>query len=277
VKVAGLELDDARPVAGGDICRALSGRLRDGSPVFAKTLADPPPDFFVAEARGLDLIRVAGGPPVPEVRAVGDDGLVLEWIEPGSPGRDAAERFGAELAALHRAGGDRFGADGAGFVGSVPVDNAPADRWPSFFAERRLAPALDAAIVRGSVTDDEAAAIRTVIDDPAVVAGDPEPPARIHGDLWAGNLLWSANGRVWLVDAAAAHDGHRETDLAMLALFGAPYLDEIVAAYQREFPLAAGWQDRVPLHQLHPLLVHAIVFGGGYGARAAAAARRLLG
>src|SRR5581483_9640017 len=276
MKVAGLELHDTRPVAGGDICRAVSARLGDGSPVFAKSLASPPSGFFVAEARGLDLIRVVGGPPVPEGGAGGDDGLVLEWVEAGSPDRDVAERFGAELAALHRAGGPRFGADGPGFVGSVPVDNSPTDSWPEFFGTRRLGPALAAAVGRGAVSDSEAEAIRAIIGSLAELAGDPEPPARIHGDLWAGNLLWSATGQVWLVDAAAAHDGHRETDLAMLALFGAPYFDEIVAAYQQMVPLAAGWENRVALHQLHPLLVHAILFGGGYGARAAAAAHSLL-
>src|SRR5690606_19836796 len=96
----------------------------------------------------------------------------------------------------------------------------------------------------------------------AEVAGEPEPPARIHGDLWSGNLLWSG-GRVVLIDPAA-HGGHRETDLAMLALFGAPYLDRILGAYQEEWPLADGWRERVPLHQLHPLLVHVVLFGGVY-------------
>jgi len=108
------------------------------------------------------------------------------------------------------------------------------------------------------------------------VAGSPEPPARIHGDLWSGNVLWAADGRAWLVDTASAHGGHRETDLAMLMLFGAPHLDEIVAAYDDEWPLADGWRERVPLHQLHPLLVHAVMFGGSYTARAAATAERLL-
>ena len=94
------------------------------------------------------------------------------------------------------------------------------------------------------------------------LAGPPEPPSRIHGDCWSGNVLWSG-GRGWLIDPAA-QGGHRETDLAMLALFGAPYLDRILAAYSDVAPLAAGWRDRVPLHQLHPLLVHACLFGSGY-------------
>ncbi len=88
-------------------------------------------------------------------------------------------------------------------------------------------------------------------------------------------MLWAADGRGWLVDPSA-YGGHRETDLAMLALFGAPGLDRLLAAYDEAFPLAAGWRDRVGLHQVHPLLVHAVLFGGGYAARAVTAARRYL-
>ena len=100
-----------------------------------------------------------------------------------------------------------------------------------------------------------------------------EPPARLHGDLWTGNVLWGQDGRAWLVDPAA-HGGHRETDLAMLALFGLPHLPRVLDAYDEAAPLAEGWQDRAGVHQLFPLLVHACLFGGGYGARAAAVAAR---
>ncbi len=113
------------------------------------------------------------------------------------------------------------------------------------------------------------------------LAGPAEPAAFVHGDLWSGNVLWSdrkgaGRGRAYLVDAAAAHCGHRETDLAMLALFGAPYLDRVLGAYDEAAPLAAGWRGRVPLHQLHPVLVHAVLFGGSYGAQAGALARAAL-
>ena len=106
------------------------------------------------------------------------------------------------------------------------------------------------------------------------LAGPAEPPSRIHGDLWAGNVLWSGD-RGWLIDPAA-HGGHRETDLAMLALFGAPHLDRILAGYNDTTPLAAGWRSRVPLHQLHPLLVHACLFGASYAGEVRSAARAVL-
>jgi fructosamine-3-kinase len=103
---------------------------------------------------------------------------------------------------------------------------------------------------------------------------DGAPAARIHGDLWSGNVLWTREGAV-LIDPAA-HGGHRETDLAMLALFGLPHLDRLQEAYDEAYPLAEGWADRLGLHQLFPLLVHACLFGGGYGVRAAQTAARYL-
>jgi fructosamine-3-kinase len=277
MRIAGVELVDPRPIAGGDIARSFTARLVDGAVVFAKSLPDPPPDFFAAEARGLELLRIDAGPPVPAVHAVADDGLVLDWVEPGSPSRQAAQRFGHQLARLHASGGPNFGADRPGFVGTIRVDNTPAADWPTFFAERRLRPALAAASRSGSLAEPDASAISEIIDNLSDLGGPPEPAARIHGDLWAGNLLWADDGAVWLVDAAAAHHGHRETDLAMLALFGVPFHREILDAYDEVAPLAPGWQSRIPLHQIHPLLIHAALFGGGYGARAGAVATRLLG
>jgi fructosamine-3-kinase len=276
LRIAGLDLLEARRVGGGDICRAWSARTEAGARVFAKSLAQPPSGFFEAEAAGLDRLRGTDGPPVPEIVAVGPDGLVLDWVEPGPPTRQAAELFGCRLAALHHVHGEQFGADRRGFVATVALDNSPNIDWPTFHATQRLAPALATARHRLAIDDADAAVVEQVIDRLPELAGPAEPAARIHGDLWQGNLLWANDGQVWLVDAAAAHDGHRETDLAMLQLFGAPLLAEILGAYTACYPLSAGWRDRVALHQLHPLLVHAALFGAHYGARAGDAARAAL-
>ena len=242
---------------------------------FVKRRADAPPDFFTAEATGLEWLAQAtahGGPNVPRVLAVARDEIQLERIDtaPWSPRAD--ESFGRALAAMHRLGASTFGAPADGYIGPLPLDNTPSDDWPSFYVTRRLEPYVRQAVDRGSLPRD---AIRTFDELAARIdelSGPAEPPARIHGDLWRGNVLASADGRTWVIDPAA-HGGHRETDLAMMRLFGG-FGPRCYGAYDEAFPLAAGHEDRAALHQLHPLLVHAVLFGSSYGADALRAARR---
>jgi fructosamine-3-kinase len=215
-------------------------------------------------------------------------------IPPGHASAGAAFGFGAGLARLHASGADGFGAPWPGFIASMPLDNtltpppgSPPPRspsagpvaragtsWPQWYASRRLLPYLRRATDSGALRPEDARLVETVLDRVDELAGPAEPPSRIHGDCWAGNVLWSGD-QGWLIDPAA-HGGHRETDLAMLALFGAPHLDRILAGYNDTAPLAAGWRARVPLHQLHPLLVHACLFGASYREEVHAAARAAL-
>ncbi|MEV0346325.1 fructosamine kinase family protein [Nonomuraea sp. NPDC050680] len=246
--------------------RLQRGVLDDGRVVFAKTGAVSP--VFTSEAEGLRWLGAAIA--VPEVIEVSRDRLVLSWVDTSAPTAAAAERFGRDLARLHRAGAPAFGAPWPGFIADLPMDNSPADDWPAFYATRRVLPFVRQA----RLPERDVALIERAVSRFGEVAGPPEPPARIHGDLWSGNVLWS-DGRGVLIDPAA-HGGHRETDLAMLALFGAPYLDRILGAYQEETPLADGWRERVPLHQLHPLLVHVVLFGGTYRDSLLAAVARVL-
>jgi fructosamine-3-kinase len=263
------------PVAGGDICTSTRLRLSDGSSAVVKTRLHAPVGFFAAEARGLRWLTEAAALDVPKVLAAEPDCLILEWVEAGRPSVEAAESFGRGLALTHRAGSPVFGSEsGDGFIGTLPLPNRPADSWPEFYATRRVLPYLKLARDRGHLSHEDAAAVESVVGRITGLAGPDEPPARLHGDLWAGNLLWAADHRVWLIDPAA-YGGHRETDLAMLTLFGCPQLARVLDGYHEVAPLAEGWEDRVPLHQLFPLLVHAALFGGGYGARAADAARAL--
>ncbi len=261
------------PVAGGSICRAWRVVLADGRTVFAKSHPNPPPEFFRSEARGLAWLAHAGAVPLPEVIGVGDDVLVLSWIDTGTPSAAAAAELGRGLAVLHQAGAPSFGAGWPGYIGELPMDNTPSGSWPDFYVRRRLEPYVRQARDAGTFSADDVAVFERLYGRVAELAGPEELPARIHGDLWSGNVVWS--DRAFLVDPAA-HGGHRENDLAMLALFGAPHLAEIMAGYQEVWPLADGWADRVGLHQLQPLLVHTVLFGGSYAAQAVATARHYL-
>ncbi|TDC43050.1 fructosamine kinase, partial [Actinomadura sp. KC345] len=215
------------------------------------------------------------GTPVPEVVAADDRMLVLPWLPSASPAPSTAERLGRELAALHTGAWPRtYGAPWDGYIADLPLDNTPDDRdWPRWYAERRLEPFLRLGARHLSSAD--VRLVERVIADVEELAGPPEPPSRIHGDLWSGNVQWTGE-RAMLIDPAA-HGGHRETDLAMMALFGTPHLERILAAYDGVAPLADGWRARVPLHQLHPLLVHVALFGTSYRASLVEAARAALG
>ena len=248
-----------------------------------KEREDAPARFFEAEAAGLEWLAAAepeGGARVVRVASVGPGWIELERIHAARPTREAARSFGAALAATHAAGASAFGAppdgwDGPLFIGRRALPIAHETSWGRFYARDRVLPYLDIAVEAGTVTPAQLQLIRQAVD--RVDAGefdDDEPPARIHGDLWNGNLLWDARGAV-LIDPAA-HGGHRETDLAMLALFGAPFLDDIAAGYEGARPLRTGWRDRIPLHQLHPLAVHAAGHGPSYGHALADAARATL-
>jgi fructosamine-3-kinase len=263
------------PVAGGDICTSTRLRLSDGRNAIIKTRPQPPEGFFAREAEGLKWLAEAKGARVAELLAVADDCIIVAWVEPGKPTTDAAERLGQSLAALHAAGAEQFGADVDGYIGLAPLPNRPLPTWPEFYASRRVMPYVRAAVDRKALSIEQANTIEAAMRRIHDFAGDAEPPARIHGDLWSGNVVWGTDGDAWLIDPAA-HGGHRETDLAMLALFGLPHLQRVLDAYDEAAPLAEGWKERVGLHQLHPLLVHAVLFGGTYGARATAAAQSLL-
>lgn len=274
------------PVAGGSICVARRLTLDDGASVFAKSWpeASPCPEsYFESEAAGLAWLREAGAVPVPEVVAAGAGLIAMEWLEQAEPSPAAAEDFGRALAGMHAAGASRFGAAWTGYIGALPQDNsvwpdesADGSAWPDWFAQRRLLPYLRRSVDGGALTVADVTLVERILNTIDQYSPPAEPPSRLHGDLWPGNLLWAVDGRVWLVDPAA-HGGHRETDLAQLSLFGgAPHLGRILGAYHEASPLADGWQGRLPLHQLHLLLVHTAMFGAAYRDSVASVARAVV-
>lgn len=261
----------AARLGGGDVAESYRIELADGRPVFAKTHRSPPTGFFTTEAAGLQQLREPDVIPVPEVLAVsdGDDGspprLVLEWIDEGGRSTPGDEHeFGRRLAQLHRVGASCFGRQDHRTTGSLALPNGPCTNWADFYGERRLDPLLHIAFDRRSLPDDTLDALEHAIGRLNEFGVPDEPPARLHGDLWAGNRVIDRTGRSWLIDPAF-HGGHREYDLAMMQLFGG-FGAQCFDGYHAERPLADGWEQRVPLHQLAPLVVHAIKFGGGYAA-----------
>jgi fructosamine-3-kinase len=284
-------------IGGQHLWQHYRGSLAGGREIFVKHTERWPPDPLSSEAHGLRWIAEANAVPTPDVLGCDHGTLIMTWVPPSSPTPTSAERFGRALAHLHTTGAQfpqtapkaaetssgppasvpAFGAPWPGFIASLPLDNTlvtGADAWPEWYASRRLLPFLRRAADAGTLGQDAIRAVETVIGQIGALAGPVEPPSRIHGDCWSGNVLWS-DGQGWLIDPAA-HGGHRETDLAMLALFSAPYLDRILAAYTETSPLAEGWRSRVPLHQLHPLLVHVCLFGASYASSVRDAAGQAL-
>jgi fructosamine-3-kinase len=277
---------DARPVGGGDINEAWRVRLADGRTAFVKTRSDVAPGEYAAEARGLRWLGEANALGVPEVLEIDERYLALAWIEPGRLSESGEVQLGRGLAALHRAGAPHFGdpcaslgspADSheAARIGSLRLPNEPLAEWPAFYVDRRLRPLMSIAAKRGAVSAACMADLERVCERMDELAGPAEAPARLHGDLWWGNVLADARGDPWLIDPSA-YGGHREIDLAMLKLFGGPRR-RVFDAYAEAYALADGFEERVELWQLLPLLVHAILFGGSYGAAVAHAARRYAG
>jgi fructosamine-3-kinase len=271
---------NARRVGGGDINEAWRVTLADGRDAFVKTRPDAVPGEYAAEACGLRWLAEPGALRTPQVLDVAPDHLVLEWVEPGYLSAEGAEEMGRGLALTHAAGAPSFGDPSFGTCGfgSLRLPNDPAPDWPSFYTQRRLFPLAAIARERDALSQAGARAVERVCERMPRLAGPAEPPARLHGDLWSGNVLADADGRPWLIDPSA-YGGHREVDLAMLRLFGGRAGPErrIFAAYAETAPLADGWEQRVELWQLLPLLVHAVLFGGSYVSAAERIARRYAG
>lgn len=248
--------------------------------VYRKSRRWAPEGFFECEGRGLQWLGEAhrlGGPRVVNVYEWGDDYLDIERVTSASPTPQAAYEFGAALAHMHDAGASCYGEAPEGYEGTcyfgplqdpVPMDVGNWSDPATYFAEGRLLPMVRMGIERRELDQRDLDMTQEVIDAlPDLLGGAAkDKPARIHGDLWGGNVMWTADSghtEAVLIDPAA-HGGHREEDLAMLHLFGMSYLGQIMDGYQSVHPLKKGYEQRYTLWQLYPIAGHCVFFGGGY-------------
>ena len=277
----------ARPVGGGCINQGTALRTTRGD-FFLKWNRQADHRFFGVESEGLAALAASGSVRVPSVIAASGPGdevawLLLEWIEEGRPGRTGWMRLGRELAKLHRDPGPggpdaRFGWSGDNLIGSLPQPNGWSDDWAGFWAERRVRPLVRELRDRGALSAAQANIVEVAAERAGELLGPAaaaDGPSLLHGDLWSGNVLFARDGAPVLIDPAV-YVGHREVDLAMADLFGG-FSGAFREDYEDAWPLQPGHLRRRPVYQLYPLLVHARLFGGGYAASAAAAARAALG
>jgi len=265
-EVIGVKVRSRQQLGGGDFAASYMADLMDGERIFVKTHDNPPANFFSTEAAGLQWLRESGTVSIPEVLASSDEPpfLALEWIEPGQMHHDDSNdrSLGAALAELHRKPCNIFGRSDNRTTGSLGLPNNPRVVWAEFYASQRLQPLAVIARERKALSENDCSALEKIADNLHVAVIADDNASLLHGDLWAGNRLVDNGGQSWLIDPAA-HGGHREFDLAMMQLFGG-YSTDCFAAYHETFPLQAGYKERVPLHQLAPLTVHAIKFGSSY-------------
>ncbi len=257
-------------VTGGDINRAYKIQHKKNTFFLKVNDANAYPLMFEREADGLAALRNNSDCIIPNVLKTGVvDGLqflLLEWIERGAPAKNYHSSLGKSLAAMHLQTAEQAGWAVDNYIGSLPQRNSFTNDWCSFYASHRIAPMLKLLTEKGAFGNKEQQyAERLYSQLPQYFPN--EKPAFLHGDLWGGNHFPNENGLPVLIDPAVYY-GHREMDIGMTALFGG-FDRAFYEAYNYYYPLESGWQQRLQLTQLYPLLVHAVLFGGHYVSQSA--------
>lgn len=259
------EIKAVYPVSGGSINEAFKLETASG-PFFLKVnSAGRFPGMFEFERKGLQLLTASDfivPKPIATATIEEDQFILMEWLEKGSPKPDFWNEFGRSLAQLHSMSDSHFGLGHNNYIGSLPQRNSKKGTWVDFYREERLLPQMRLAEQRGRMTIKMKRGFDALFNTLERIF-PVEKPSLIHGDLWSGNMMVSSNGSSSIFDPAV-YFGHREMDLAMMALFGG-FGDTWIDAYNEVYPLESGRKERVPIGQLYPLMVHVNLFGGGYG------------
>ena len=260
-----VDINNARSVSGGDINNAFRLETNRGC-FFVKTnSASRYPRMFEMEALGLGMLRSVNAFTVPKVLAFSEENetsyLFLEWIESTQPEPNFWQNFGKQLAQLHQNTFNGFGLNENNYIGSLPQSNQQNNTWADFFIKERLLAQIKMAVDAGKMDNQTIKQFETLYKELPNIFPE-EPPALLHGDLWSGNYMVGNNGEPVIIDPAVYY-GHREMDIAMTKLFGG-FSSEMYNSYNQQYPLQQGWEDRVAICNLYPLLVHVNLFGGGY-------------
>jgi fructosamine-3-kinase len=268
-KDCGLNVQRYERVDGGDINKAYCLFTSQGK-YFLKTNEENRfPYMFIKEANGLKMLRDNSSLIVPSVIKTGisyqEQYILLEWLEKGSTQKDTWKDFGTGLAMMHKKSQAYFGLDDENYIGSLKQFNSSHIQWNTFYAECRIMP-LVKTLFDSSVFSDQDVDSANSFCNKLINLFPEEPPALLHGDLWAGNFLITSTGSAAIFDPAV-YFGHREMDIGMTKLFGG-FDQRLYDFYNDIYPLEEGWEKRLPVTQLYPLLVHAVLFGGHYIASA---------
>ena len=261
----GLHVVRFERVHGGDINDAYC-LITSSEKYFLKVNSENKyPLMFEKEANGLALLHHNSTFIIPQVIKTGSchdqQYLLLAWLEKGPPKKDMWSRFGEALAGMHKQSQPYFGGGEDNYIGSLKQVNTPYNDWHSFYAECRIMPLIKTLFDAGSYSTNDVNDAKRLCNGLKNIF-PAEPPALLHGDLWAGNYFIHSSGDAAIFDPAV-YFGHREMDIGMTRLFGG-FDNRLYAAYNETYPLAKSWEKRLALTQLYPLLVHANLFGGHY-------------
>jgi fructosamine-3-kinase len=265
----GLKVKQYESVHGGDINEAYC--LETATSKYFLKINDQTryPGMFEKEERGLELLRINCSLVIPEVIRSGfvsdKQYLALEWLEKGSPQKNMWEEFGRALAIMHKLPQEYFGLNEDNYIGSLYQKNDKHDHWHSFYAECRIMPLVKSLFHSKIFSGPDLTTAETLCSKLGNIF-PTEPSSLLHGDLWSGNYFIHSSGYASIYDPAVYY-GHREMDIGMTKLFGG-FAPGFYNAYNQVYPLAKGWEQRLAITQLYPLLVHAALFGGHYIAEA---------
>lgn len=222
--------------------------------------------MFEAEARGLKILKETNTVYIPDVVGFGETGdlsfLILEFVEREGDRTEYWKVLGRQLAELHKNTNDQFGLDHDNFIGSLPQSNRFHTEWNNFFINERLEKQIKYASDSGKITSKHINRFQRLYKKLDEIFPPGEKPALIHGDLWSGNLITNQKGHPCIIDPAVYY-GNREIELSFTMLFGG-FNNEFYKVYDENYRLEKGFEERVDVYNLYPLMVHVNLFGGGY-------------